>query len=195
MNKRIYILNVILLSLIFINQNLNAETEDKRKITFEFNIGISSNIDSSIKHFNRTGLAYSARIMWEPEHLLRIGITTGSLNIAHYKENIVKTKFGTTNIDNYLGVYPIILVFNMKIWYFDVYSGLGPAYVWSSISAFNENSESYEWDYAVTASIAYKYKIIKNLFMNSEIEYLALPELFKNIYKVSVGIKYDFLEW
>ena len=195
MNKNIYVFIVTLLFLSFSERNLKAETENKRKITIEFNTGISSNIDSSIKHFNRTGLAFSARLMWEPEHLLRIGIESGRYNIAHYKENNVMTKFGATDIDNGLGVYPIIVVFNMKLWYFDIYSGLGPVYVWSSISAFNETSESYEWDYAVTASIAYKYKIIKNLYMNSEIEYLALPELFKNIYKISVGIKYDLIEW
>jgi hypothetical protein len=195
MIKSIYTLIIILIFLIINELKLNAESDHSRKISVEFNIGISSNIDSSIKHFNRTGFAFSGRIMWEPEHLLRIGITSGSLNIAHYKENNVKTKFGTTNIENYLGVYPIILVFNMKIWYFDVYTGLGPAYVWSSITAFNETSVSYEWDYAVTASLGYKYKIIKNLYLNSEIEYLALPELFKNIYKVSIGIKYDLLEW
>ncbi|MCX6155292.1 MAG: hypothetical protein NT007_14145 [Candidatus Kapabacteria bacterium] len=175
--------------------NLHAESDSSRKITLEFNIGISSNIDSSVKHFDRTGLAYSGRIMWEPEHLLRIGIYSASINIARYKQNNVKTQYGITNVDNSLGVYPIILVFNMKIWVIDLYSGIGPAYLWSSITAFNETSTSYEWDYAISASIAYKYKIKKHLYLNSELEYLALPEIFKNIYKLSVGIKYDLYEW
>ena len=176
--------------------NLLAEEYDsltiKRNFSLYLNAGISSDLDSIAKHSDRTGIAISIRFMWEPEHLLKVGVETSLLNITSFKQKNADTEFGKTDIDNKLRTIPILMIAEMELWDIGIIGGYGPAYVYSEINAFDESSVSGEWDYCLMAGLNYSYLIYDKFYIDAEAKYYTLPELFKNLISFQAGIKYSF---
>jgi hypothetical protein len=61
----------------------------------------------------RSGLAGTVRIMWQPEHLLSIGLETGLFHVSTITQTL-PTQSGTTEIKSVWSAMPIMLVFSMR---------------------------------------------------------------------------------
>jgi hypothetical protein len=64
---------------------------------------------------NKNGFSGTIRIMWNPEHLLSVGLETGyqylySIDISNYD-----TEFGTTDFSASMYTIPIFIMFSMKV--------------------------------------------------------------------------------
>lgn len=168
-----------------------ADSNDRDiNYSFTFGVGLSADIDSIARHTDRSGIAFNFKFMVESFTDLSLGIEASYINISKFKQKNAQTIYGLTDIDNRLTAIPIILVAQHKLFIFQIYGGYGPSYVISEINSFGERSLSSEWDYSLMAGLSYSYNINKNIKINAEGKYYAIPSLFKNILNGQISITY-----
>ncbi len=174
-----------------------SQNESQHHLTVELLAGssISSIGVYEDDDMNIIGFTGESRIMWEPEKLLRIGFETGFLHLAHSKEELINTEFGVTNRSNSLNAYPLMMIFNMKIWKLEAILGLGAAFVTSKINAFNDISESSVITSVKMYGLGYSMKLTEKLGIGCEFKYFAFstPQLLLGT--VEVKCKYTFASW
>lgn len=133
-------------------------------------VGCWFSTDTLIQIDSRTGLSFILRAMWKSEHLLRIGIELGWLSIADFNNDNYESDYGTTNVFASLDAIPLMLVFDMYLWGIDFYTGLGYYKVMSKIDSFVETIRSSQWNVGYYVSIAYKFQIIENISLCSDVK-------------------------
>lgn len=114
-------------------------------------------------HFN-----FGARIMWEPEHRLAIGLKTG-----YYKMYTVNFQ-GSNNAKIDLSAIPIHTFFTMKLYKgFYAHFGMGPTVFLNKIS--NDTGEKLSYSYLsladVTGGFGYIQRPRKGFSFGAELEY------------------------
>ena len=82
------------------------------------------------------------RVMWKPDKILNIGVEADYLNLMTEKKTNITTEFGTTDFSANLSCIPLNVVLSMGVCGFDIYAGTGLAFVNSSITAFNDQSDA-----------------------------------------------------
>jgi len=191
MSGRIFVL-ILLLSTITAAQNNGLH-----KISLEV-LGGSSLTTISVfeeNDMNIIGFSGAVRILWEPEKLLRVGMETGLLHLAHSKEENIQTDFGLTKRNNSMNAYPLMLFFNMKIWKAEIILGLGAALITSRINAFNDLSESSIVTSSKMYGIGYSYQLSERFSIGGEFKYYSFstPEL--TVATFQLKTKYSIFVW
>ena len=64
---------------------------------------------------NKNGFSGTVRVMWNPEHLLSVGLETGYQYLYSIDVSDYSTDYGTTQFSASMYAVPIFMVFSMKI--------------------------------------------------------------------------------
>ncbi|MCB2205455.1 hypothetical protein KQI65_11965 [bacterium] len=84
------------------------------------------------------GAAGHLRLMWHPDHRLRMGVETGWTFFYHYDISEVDTPFGPTSAALTLTAVPVLLVFSMPVHEaVTLYAGTGGYIVRSHATSFD----------------------------------------------------------
>jgi len=181
----------ILFSQIFFAQNFEESQKNKNSfsVTSEYLAGASLySKQIYADDSNNFGFVGTVRFMWEPDRLLRIGLETGFIHLAHSKEENIETEFGITNRANSLNAFPLTLIFNMKIMKIELILGIGASLIQSKINAFDEISESSVITSAKLFGVGYSFPLSENSFLGTELKYFVFstPE----ISSLAIQLKY-----
>lgn len=186
-------------SLLFMSTSLwfaSAQSRDTTyKILIESGGGYGLSKDSVSQSVSRYGFSGMLRIMWKPDHRLKVGVETGWLRIASLNDEEIKNEFGTVKLNASLNAIPVMAVFDMDIWRLNLYTGLGYYYVLSTISVENEEITNTKWNVGFYLALAYKYTLSEKIKLCSELKWCSIGELGKTILLAEVFISYNLFEW
>jgi hypothetical protein len=106
---------------------------------------------------DRRGWAFSARLLWHPDHRLRLGVESGWTTLYAYDLRDVETSFGRTDASLSLSAIPALVVFSMQVLGpVSLSAGVGGYFVRSHARSFGETVDvsrfSQGWMAAITVS-------------------------------------------
>ncbi len=90
---------------------------------------------------DRRGQAYSLRLLWYPDHRLRLGLESGWTTLYSYELKDVETSFGETDASLSLSAVPLLAVFSMQI--------VGPISLSAGIGGYIVRSHAKSFDVTV----------------------------------------------
>jgi hypothetical protein len=145
---------------------------------------------------NQNGFIGSFRIMWEPEHLLMIGLESGYNSLYTYEESNLDTDFGTTDAKSSLSAIPLFLVLNMKITsHVNLLVGYGPSFLETSFDAFGWHTESTQVSTSYFVAAAYNYPLNQRLFIGGELRYYRIHKIEDGTLSLQATISYRLFSW
>lgn len=194
---QIKILFIIVIS--FYPADLSAQSIDT---TYEVNTfigaGYSYYISTFDKYagFNPHSYNLSFRIMWQPEHLLRIGIETGYISLYNLKQSSFESEFGTTEVKISLGAVPVFLVTSMEVFEnFELSSGVG-IYLLLTKSDFYENKvSSTVFSNGYYGAGSYYFPINEDIDIGAEVKFYYMSKIEDSDLTLQCVFKYNLLRY
>ncbi|NWF88389.1 MAG: hypothetical protein HXY50_02900 [Ignavibacteriaceae bacterium] len=179
-------------------KNAAQTTDTTYKVNAIFGLGYSyfltslSELDGLNPHsFNST-----IKIMWQPEHLLRVGIESGYLSFYSYKQTGFTSEYGTTDVKSSLAAVPIILAFAMELFdRIEVSSGVGIYFLFSEIDSYNNNVSSSVFSNGYYASLSYFHPLYRDISIGGELKYYYISKIEDADLSLQLTLKYSFLEY
>lgn len=136
------------------------------------------------------------RVMWKPEHLLRIGIETGLTQVYYVKTDNIPTPFGTTNFTSSLNAVPILLALSMPLAeHVDVYVETGSYLLYSSTKSFGSTVTSSALSVGYALGLSYMTELDGDWGIGGEIKWQHMDRYSDDNIMLHVMVSYQFLEW
>jgi hypothetical protein len=174
----------------------NADTT--YKVNAVLGLGYSYFISSlsELGGFNPHSFNATAKIMWQPEHLLRVGIESGYLSFYSYKQSGFTSDYGTTDIKSSLSALPIFLVFSMEVFEeFEISTGVGVYFLFSEIDSYNNKVSSSVFSNGYCSSVSYYFQLNMDFKIGGELKYYYISKIEDADLSLQVVLKYNFLEY
>jgi len=139
---------------------------------------------------------FTFRFMWEPEHLLRLGIESGYLPLFYLETKFYDTVFGDTEAELSLNSVPIMAVFAMEVVEnFEVFGGVGGFILISEVTSFDNYVLSTSWSNAYELGFSYLYPLNKKLKLGGEVKSYYITKLENYDLVFHVALKYTFFSY
>jgi len=192
------ILSILYFLVIFVSSEIGAQSNDSLYTVF-LNVGFGftryvtslPQIGLDKNSFNITG-----RIMWEPEHLLSVGIESGYVPLYNLNANNYESIFGSTDVELSLNAIPIILIFGMELFEdFEISAGVGGASLNSTADYFDNRVESSSWTNAYELAASYSYQLVDNLKLGSEFKWYNLSKVEDSALILQIAITYNLFSY
>jgi len=133
----------------------------------------------------------SVRIMWFPDHLLKMGLETGY--VTFYSYNITDSAGGKGKVS--LNAVPILLVWSMSITKnFNIFAGSG-AYILNTQLDYKEKVISKKFSVGWVAAASYIYPLGKNTGLGLEGKWLYAAETSNGSLCTQLQFVWKFLKW
>ncbi|MEN8193746.1 MAG: hypothetical protein ABFS12_13065 [Bacteroidota bacterium] len=191
-DKIITILLVLLIISTFATKEVKAQENDSLyHINFDLGLGPAIYFHG-MNYENLYGsypFVFTFRFMWEPEHLLRLGIESGYLPLFYLETKFYDTVFGSTVAELSLNSVPIMAVFAMEVVEnFEIIGGIGGFLLISEVFSFDNYVLSTSWSNAYELGLSYLYPISKDLKLGGEVKsyYLSKLENYNLVFHVSL---------
>lgn len=185
------------IAILFVNK-YKAQTNDSLyNVSVNVGFGYSRYLASFPKiGLNKNSFNITGRIMWEPEHLLSVGVETGYVPLFFFQTNDYKLVDGSVNVDLSLVAIPVVIIFGMEIFEdFKIYAGVGGAALNSTADFFENKVVSSSWSNAYNLSVAYSHKIAINLNLGSEIKWYNISKIEDSALLVQISILYNVFSY
>jgi hypothetical protein len=194
-------INIVLATLMiglstFLSQSYGQSDDSEYSVTFYINAGYSrfiSKLDDN--DLNKNGFSGTIRLMWEPEHLLSIGIESGYLQL--YNFNTQSWVEGETfDISSELSAVPILTVFsteiieNLKLSY-----GSGIFILTSKVDAFNNPVNSNQVSTGILAAGSYLFPVSHNISLGGEIKYYFINKIEDGDLSFQISLQYKLFTY
>lgn len=198
-DKIIIILISFLLGLSLAATELKAQESDSLyNINFDIGLGPAMYL-TNMDYENLYGsypFVFTFRFMWEPEHLLRLGIESGYLPLFYLETKFYDTVFGDTEAELSLNSVPIMGVFAMEVVEnFEVFGGVGGFILISEVTSFDNYVLSTSWSNAYELGFSYLHPINKKLKLGGEIKSFYITKLENYDLVFHVALKYTFYSY
>ena len=139
---------------------------------------------------------FTFRFMWEPEHLLRLGIESGYLPLFYLETKFYDTVFGDTEAELSLNSVPIMAVFAMEVVEnFEVFGGVGGFILISEVTSFDNYVLSTSWSNAYEFGLSYLHPISKKLKLGGEVKSYYITKLENYDLVLHVSLKYSLYSY
>lgn len=139
---------------------------------------------------------FSFRVMWQPEHHLRVGIESGYLPLYSLDAKVYDTIFGSTDVFLTLQAIPIMFVSITEVAKnFEVIAGIGGSILISEVNSFDNNVRSTSWNNTYEFGVSYLLPVSKTLKMGGEVKTFYFSRLENFHISLQVAIKYDFFSY
>ena len=172
-------------------------TNDTYSLTTELGFGYSryfTTMDCSA--LNKNGFSGTFRVMWNPEHLLSIGLETGYQKLYSIDVNNLESEFGTTDFTASMASVPIFIVFAMRLSpNIRLIGGSGMKLLFNSGNLFSDPLESNQISIGFNAGISYIYPINKSVSIGGETFYSYFSKIQDQTIAIQFLFIYNFLEW
>ena len=188
----------ILIGIVFITCSGFSQVEDTTySLTTEIGLGYSRYFTTmDYSDLNKNGFSGTVRVMWNPEHLLSIGVETGyqyvySIDIKNYE-----TEFGTTDFSASMVSVPIFIVVAMKITpNIKLTGGSGMYLLFNQGELFGDPLKSNQISIGLHGGISYTYPINNTISVGGELLYSYFSKIQDQTLAIQFLFIYDFLKW
>jgi len=145
---------------------------------------------------NQNGIASSFRVMWQPEHLLRLGLETGYNSLFTYEESNIATDFGPTDAKSSVTSIPLLFVVAMQITpSINLSAGFGPSFLNTSFDAFDWHTTSNQTSTSYYVATRYYYPIAQSLSLGGELRWYKIQKLEDSTLSLQIFLSYHLLSW
>jgi hypothetical protein len=186
------------LVLFFISSFSFAQTQDTvYSLSAEVGLGYSRFITTlDYDDLNKNGFAGTVRVMWNPEHLLSIGLETGYHYLYSIDVTNIPTEFGTSDFSASMVAVPIFIAIQMRITpNIKLIAGSGMFLLNNSGTAFGDELESSQISIGAHAGIAYTYPLNNLISIGGELQYSYYSKIQDQNIALQFLFIYKFLEW
>jgi hypothetical protein len=171
-----------------------AQFEDTTySVTTYINLGYSRFItELDDNDLNKNGFSGTIRLMWEPEHLLSIGIESGYLQLYDFNSQISLEDGTTFNISSELTAVPILSVFSMEIFKnFNLSVGSGMFLLTSKVDALGNPVNSNQVSTGVLGSVSYYYPLSRTISLGGEVKYYLINKIEDGTLNFQISFQYN----
>ncbi|MCH7962568.1 MAG: outer membrane beta-barrel protein [Bacteroidetes bacterium] len=194
--------NIVFTSLIIIlaaclSQSYSQADDPEYAVTTYINAGYSRFISElDFKDLNKNGFTGTIRIMWEPEHLLSIGIESGYLQLYDISTQLTIQDTITFNGSSELTAVPILAVFSMELFEnFKISVGSGMFLLTSKVDALGNPVNSNQVSTGVLGSASYYYPLSHTISLGGEIKYYLINKIEDGSLNFQFSFQYRFLTY
>jgi len=181
----------------FFSQSYSQSDDSKYSVTAYINAGYSryiSELDDS--DLNKNGFSGTIRLMWEPDHLLSIGIESGYIQLYDFNS---QTSFGSGNSFNVaseLNAVPILSVFSMKIIdNLKLSVGSGIFLLTSKVDALGNTVNTDQVSTGVLIASSFLHPLSHTLSLGGEIKYYLINKIEDGGLNFQISLQYRFLTY
>ena len=180
-----------------LSQSYSQTDDPEYAVTAYINAGYSRFISElDYKDLNKYGFSGTIRIMWEPEHLLSIGIESGYLQLYDISTQLTIQDTITFSGSSELTAVPIITVFSMELFEkFKISVGSGIFLLTSKVDALGNPVNSNQVSTGVLGSASYFYPISHTLSLGGEIKYYLINKIEDGDLTLQFSLQYRFLTY
>jgi len=152
--------------------------------------------DLELDGLNKNGFTGTIRVMWEPEHLLSVGLETGYLRLYSFEQTNLATDFGTADVSSSLSAVPIRATFSMRI----VESvrltlGLGGFLLFSRVTTPDNETSATQYSIGGFIAASYMKNVGDNLALGGEVQYSLINKIQDNTLGIQLVLAYRLLEY
>lgn len=183
---------------ILIAGQINAQRSDTvYTVTSEVGAGYSFYLtDMNYDDLNKSGFAGTLRFMWNPEHLLSIGLETGYEYLYSVKVENLETEFGRTSFSASMTAVPIYIALAMKITdNLKIRGGSGTYLLFNRGEMFGDEIKSSLISIGVQAGLSYEWHIDKGFAVGSELKYSYIYKIQDQTLSLQMVLVYELLRW
>jgi Outer membrane protein beta-barrel domain len=145
---------------------------------------------------NKNGFSGTVRVMWNPEHLLSLGLESGYQYLYSLDVNDFDTEFGNTNVEASMYTVPIFIVFSMKVIpNINLIAGAGAYLLFNSGELFGDELVSSQISIGAHTGISYTYPINNSMAIGGELLYSYFSKLQDQTVAIQFLFVYDFIKW
>ena len=152
--------------------------------------------DMNFDGLNKNGYSGTLRFMWQPEHLLRIGIETGYYRLYSFEQESIQTEFGATSAQSSLDALPVFLNMTMQIIRpLEIFVGVGPTILFTSFESFGNKSESSQISTSYIIGGTYTHKISEKIKLGGELKYYRINKIEDGTITLQFMFVYNLFQW
>ena len=192
-----YIIKILIAVIVISSVALPQLNDTTYSLSTEIGVGYSRYFTTiDYDDLNQNGFSGTVRVMWNPEHLLSIGLETGyqqlySLDVSNYS-----TESGNTNVKASMYTIPIFIVFSMKVLpNIKLSAGSGVYLLFNSGEAFGDELSSNQISIGAHMGISYTYPLNNSMAVGGELLYSYFSKLQDQTVAIQFVFVYDFLKW
>jgi hypothetical protein len=138
--------------------------------------------------YTKGGFAGTARVMWYPNHLIRLGLESGWTTFYSYE-------FGSQDKgQEYVSAVPVIIVWSMNVLGLDLFGG-GGYYLLNSNLDYHGTVNTQTWSLGWMAAASYTHRLSDNWGVAGEIKWMNATESQDAVMTFQVQLVWKFLEW
>jgi Outer membrane protein beta-barrel domain len=137
-----------------------------------------------------TGLCGSVRVMWHPDHLLRLGIESGS--VPFYSYTMKDTNYsGELN----LSAVPLLLEWSMPVGdRFNIFLGYGIYFLKTKLD-YAGATESSTRSIGLAVAVSYVHPLSENLGIAGEVKWMNATETKNKVFLTQILLAWKFHKW
>jgi hypothetical protein len=152
--------------------------------------------DMDLDGLNRGGVNLSFRVMWQPDHILSVGLHTGYLQFFSFELKDAETAGGTTDITSSLTAIPFGILFSMKIIEgLNINGGTSIYFLNSHADSHGNEVTSSDVSTGSLLSLTYIRPLSKNIALGGEIRYNFVNKIQDGSLSLQAVLKYKLLEY
>jgi hypothetical protein len=188
---------ILIISLLFAATAIAQNTDTTYSITTEIGVGYSRYFTTmDYDDLNKNGFAGTFRVMWNPEHLLSIGLQTGYQYLYSIDTKYYSTEFGDSDFSASMYTIPIHIIFAMKVTpNIKLIAGSGMYLLFNSGSLFGEAIESNQVSIGAHVGVSYTYPVNESISLGGELHYSYYSKMQDQTVALQFLFVYNLLEW
>jgi hypothetical protein len=192
----VFIALIICLTACF-SQSYSQTDDSEYAVTAYINAGYSRFISElDYEDLNKSGFSGTIRLMWEPEHLLSIGIESGYLQLYDISTQITYQDTITFNGSSELTAVPIIAVYSMELFEnFKISVGSGIFLLTSKVDALGNPVNSEQVSTGVLGAASYYHPLSHTISLGGEIKYYLINKIEDGDLTLQFSFQYKFLTY
>ncbi len=187
----------LLFLIVFAVHAFAQENEPPYEVNVSIGAGYSYYITSlGMNSMNKHSFNATAKLMWKPEHLLRVGVESGYLPLYTLERKSFRSKSGTTDVTIFLDAVPIMLVFAMELHPgFEVSAGIGGMMLYSSMESFDNKVVSSSWSNGMAFAVTWLTPISETLHVGGEVKWYNVAKIEDSAVIAQVALKYNLFSY
>lgn len=192
-----YIIKILIALIVISSVTLPQQNEKTYSISTELGAGYSRYFTTmDYDDLNQNGFSGTVRVMWNPEHLLSIGLESGyqylySLDVSDYD-----TEFGITNVKASMYSVPVFIVFAMKVLpNIKLTAGSGAYLLFNSGEVFGDDLSSNQISIGAHVGASYTYPINNSMAIGGELLYSYFSKLQDQTVAIQFLFVYDLFRY
>jgi hypothetical protein len=188
---------LLLITFLFTFSAFGQSADTTYSLTTEISLGYSHYFTTmDYNDLNTNGFAGAFRVMWNPEHLLSIGLETGYQYLYSIDTKIVDDEFGTTDFSASMVSVPIFVALAMRITpNLKLTAGTGIHLLFNQGDLFTDPIESNQTSIGARAGISYSYPISNSVSIGGELNYTYYSKMQDQTLALQFLFIYDLLKW